>query len=52
MLYSDVSRSLFWTSALVALAQGLPAVDDVTLIDQRTAVSGKVSPPHARRGHE
>ena len=34
MMFTHVSRSLLWGSALIALAQGLPAADGVTLIDQ------------------
>jgi hypothetical protein len=44
MTFIHVSRSLLWASALTALAQGLPAVDGVKLIDQKAALAGKVTP--------
>src|SRR5262249_45497549 len=39
-----VWRSLLRAAALIALAQGLPAVDGVTLIDQKAVSAGKVTP--------
>ena len=44
MMFTHVWRRLFYASALVTLAHGLAAADGVTLIDQKAASSGKVTP--------
>jgi hypothetical protein len=38
------SRRLFWASAIFALTQGLPAAGSETLIDQKAAMAGRVTP--------
>jgi hypothetical protein len=43
-MFTHVWRSLFLASGFIALAQGLSAADGVTLIDQKAASSGKVTP--------
>jgi hypothetical protein len=44
MSLNYASRCLILASAIVALAEGLPATDGVVLIDQRAALAGKVTP--------
>ena len=43
-MFKFVSRTFFWTGTLIGLAQGLAADDGVMLIDQKAALSGKVTP--------
>jgi hypothetical protein len=44
MMLTKITRGLSLASALIALAPVLPAVDGVTLIDQKAAMAGKVTP--------
>lgn len=41
---NQLSRRLLWASAVFTLVQGLPAAASVTVIDQKAALSGKVTP--------
>lgn len=46
-MFTHVRRTLLAVSTYIALAQGLTAANGLTLIDQKAALAGKVTPHDA-----